>query len=419
MNCTSGVGSLIKFNRIIRVGVALLHLSIVPSVAMAESDTVIGLHGPFTGPASWIGLGGRDGAALAIDEINSAGGIHGRKLRLVAYDDANKPSEAEAVVKKLVESDNVFAIVASGPSNTVVVGAAEAMRVNSLYINATGTNPAIIDNKSKWIFSASVIDIRDVTEIEANFIASYIKPGKIALLRAADVGSQSYSDALHKWMKGTYQIPIVTEQTFNRGDTDFSSQLLTLRGQDVDLLVLSGPYLETARIIRQVRELGIKIPIKADVAAMNLGLLTIAGAAAEGLYVATVPPFFNGDPDENMVEFERRYRERHPGYPDDRPNFVDMYVYGAVYVLAEGMKRAGSDADPEAVIAALETLENYVPSQSWPSAVDVSHPTTYVRNRAGNRAMSYFRVVDGKFERIRDYTLPSLSTAFPSNNELE
>lgn len=101
--------------------VVLLAIAVIATSASAQQEILIGHHGPLTGAASWVGLGGRDGAMLALDEINAAGGINGRKIRMVSYDDAGKPSEAEAVAKKMIESDKVFAILGGGISNVAIV----------------------------------------------------------------------------------------------------------------------------------------------------------------------------------------------------------------------------------------------------------------------------------------------------------
>ena len=89
MSIHSGLGKLVG---------ALATAMVIASVAHAQ-EILIGYHGPMTGPASWVGLGGCDGALLALDEINAAGGVNGRKLGMIS-DDAGKPSEAEAVAKK-------------------------------------------------------------------------------------------------------------------------------------------------------------------------------------------------------------------------------------------------------------------------------------------------------------------------------
>ncbi len=90
---------------------------------------------------------------MALDEINAAGGINGRKLKMIAYDDAGKASEAEAVAKKMIESDKVFAILGGGVSNVAIVVAEEAHRAKVPYMNGPGASPKIMDVQSRWVFS--------------------------------------------------------------------------------------------------------------------------------------------------------------------------------------------------------------------------------------------------------------------------
>ena len=274
------------------------------SVIAADDEILIGYHGPMTGPASWVGLGGRDGALLAISEINAAGGVNGRKIKMISYDDAGKPSEAEAVAKKMIESDKVFAILGGGISSVAIVVGEEAHRAKVPFFNGTGSSPRIMDAQSRWVFTGASIDVRDSAQNEATFIGEYLKVKKIAVLNGADENSQSLADTVIKIIKEKYGVEILTQQKYNPGDTDFSSQLLAIKQANPEYIVMFGFYVEAARAIRQARELGIKTPIKGDASMMNRGFLTVAGPAAEGVIVAYVPPYFNGNPVKDMVDFE-------------------------------------------------------------------------------------------------------------------
>lgn len=389
------------------------------TASAAAEEILIGYHGPMTGPASWVGLGGRDGALLALNEINAAGGVGGKMLRLVPYDDANKPSEAEGVAKKMMESDKVFVMLGGVTSNTGVVVAGEAARGKVPYMNGSAASPKVMDLKSRWVFSGATIDVRDIAENEAAFIGTYLKAKKIAIIHSADEFSQTLIDAEIKLLTSTYGAEILTVEKYNRGDTEFSAQLLSVRRADADLLLLSGPYIENARIVRQARELGIKIPIKGDTSSMNSGLLTIAGAAAEGLYVSYTLPYFNGDSAADMVEFEKRYKAAYPSYPVDRPNYVDVYNYGNMYAIAEALKRAGAAPTQQGFVEAMETLDGFQAKDGWPNAVNVVLPLAYTKSHNGNRRMAHFFVKDGKFTRVAEFTAPEPSTVFPANDTLE
>jgi branched-chain amino acid transport system substrate-binding protein len=386
---------------------------------VSADEIVIGYHGPMTGPASWVGLGGRDGALLALDEINGGGGVNGRKIRMVVYDDAGKPSEAEAVTRKMIESDKVFAIFGGGVSNVGIVVSEEAHRAKVPYFNGPAASPKIMDLQSRWVFSGATIDVRDIAQNEGNFVGEYLKVKKVAVMHGADEFSQSLADTVMKIIKEKYNVEVLTVQKYNPGDTDFSSQLLAVKQTNPEYILLFGLYVEAARAVRQARELGMRTPIKGDTSMMNTGFLTVAGTAAEGMITDYVPLYFNGDPAKDMVEFEARYKKKFPNYPVDRPNYVDVYNYGNMYALAEGMKRAGKDLTRKGLVEALETLKDWKATDGWPKAVNVIQPLTFTESHNGNRRLSFFRVKNGKFERITDFQAPVPTTKFPANATLK
>lgn len=398
---------------------ALLAAMVMAPVASAADDILIGYHGPMTGPASWVGLGGRDGALMALDEINAAGGVNGRKIKMISYDDAGKPSEAEAVAKKMIESDKVFAILGGGVSNVAIVVGEEAHRAKVPYLNGPGASPKIIDQQSRWVFSGATIDVRDIAENDATFIGEYLKVKKVAVMNGADEFSQSLADAVIKLIKQRYGVEILTQQKYNAGDTDFSSQLLAVKQSNPEYILMFGLYVEAARAIRQSRELGIKTPIKGDTSMMNSGFLTVTGPASEGVITTYAPLYFNGNPVKDMVEFEARYKKMYPSYPADRPNYVDVYNYGNMYALAEGMKRAGKDMTQKGLVEALETLKDFKAPDYWPKAVHIIQPLTFAESHNGNRRLSYFRVKGGSFQPIADFKVPVPTSKFPANATLK
>ncbi len=397
-------------------GLALLGAPAVWS--QASGEIVIGLHGPMTGPASWVGLGARDGALLALEEINAAGGVNGRKIRLIAYDDGGKPSESEAVTKKMIEGDQVFAILGGGVSSTAIPAAETAHKLKVPYMNAPAASPKVLDVKSRWVFTGASIDVRDISENESAFIGDFLKAKRVAGINSVDEFSQSLSDTVFRLLKDRYNIEPVARQKFNPGDTDFSSQLLEVRKSNPDLIMLNGLYVEAGRIVRQARELGIRVPFKGDTSTMNQGFLTIAGPAAEGVYNAFTNPYFNGDPSKDMTEFEARYKKMYPRYPVDRPNYVDVYNYGTMYALAEGLKRMGPNLDRRKLVEALDTLKDFKATDFSPNAVNVVQRLTYGQVRAGNRRMTQFKVVGGKFRPVTEFAGVNSKAALPTYADL-
>jgi branched-chain amino acid transport system substrate-binding protein len=312
----------------------------------------------------------------------------------------------------------VFAILGGGVSATTIPTADVAHSEKVPYLNGSGASPKIMDLKSRWVFSGATVDVRDISENSTDFIGSYLKAKNIAVINGTDEFSQSLTESVLKALKERYGVNVLTNQKFNSGDTDFSSQLIELRKSNPDLIVVSGLYVEAARIVRQARELGIKTPMKGDTSTMNKGFLTIAGPAAEGFYANYVPLYFNGDPSRDMVEFEARYRKMFARYPADRPNYVDVYNYGTMYALAEGLKRMGPKPDRRKLVEALETFNDWKASDGFKGAVDVIQHLTFTQSHNGNRRTSDFRVVGGQYRRVEDYKPPQASTKFPANATL-
>jgi branched-chain amino acid transport system substrate-binding protein len=303
----------------------------------------------------------------------------------------------------MIEGDKVFAIMGGGVSSTAIPAAETAHKAKVPYMNAPAASPKILDIKSRWVFTGATIDVRDISENESAFVGDFLKAKRVAGINSVDEFSQSLSDTVFRQLKERYNIEALARQKFNPGDTDFSSQLLEIRKANPDLIILNALYVEAGRIVKQARELGIRVPFKGDTSTMNKGFLTIAGPAAEGCYHGFANPYFNGDPARDMQEFEARYKKMYPRYPADRPNYVDTYNYGTMYALAEGLKRMGPNLDRRKLAESLETLVNFKATDYSAKAVNVIQTLSFNQTRAGNRRMTQFKVTGGQFRPVTEF----------------
>jgi branched-chain amino acid transport system substrate-binding protein len=269
------------------------------------------------------------------------------------------------------------------------------------------------------VFSGTTLDGRDIGHNQASFIGEHLKVKKVAVMHGTDEFSQSLQDTVVKILKERYGVEVLTTQKYNPGDTDFSSQLLAVKQTNPEYILLFGLYVEAARAVRQARELGIRTPIKGDNSMMNAGFLNVAGNAAEGMIVEYISPYYNGDPAKDMVEFEARYKKKFPSYPAERPNYIDVWNYGNMYALAEGLKRAGRNPTRRGLVEALETLKEWKAPDNWPGAVHVIQPLTFTESHNGNRRLSFFRVTGGRFVPISEFKAPVPTTKFPANATLK
>jgi branched-chain amino acid transport system substrate-binding protein len=339
-------------------------LALVSTIAAAETgvtnDTVlIGAYGPVTGPAAFIGLGGRDGAELALSEINAAGGVNGRKLKMIFEDDAFSPAKALASVKKLVEQDNVFMILGLSGSNPTV-GTLDYLREAKIptYV-AIASAPQVTHPFSHYLFRGASTESARYGEVYAEFLTQHLKVKKIAILSGADENAKNEADNVERMLDKWYGTKILTRAEFKVGDKDFTPQILKVKQVDPDIILAIGQTPEVSIIIKQIRDLGLKQPIFGGAAAVDNSIIINAGPAAEGYMGGWLTPLYLDSTEPPMAKYMQAYTKMFPNAPKGRPNLYDIMGYTEVYVIAEGLRRAGPDLTREKFVSALETLKDY------------------------------------------------------------
>jgi branched-chain amino acid transport system substrate-binding protein len=302
--------------------------------ALAEegvtNDTItIGAYGPLSGPSSAIGLGARAGLELAVEQINSAGGINGRKLSVIFEDDAFSPAKALAAVKKLVEQDRVLSA------------------------------PQITHPFNRYFFRGTANESSRYGELYSEFITQFLQLKRVAILSGVDENGKNEGDNLSRYLEKWYGIKPVMRAELKIGDKDFTPQLLQAKAADPEIIALTTAAPEASIIIRQARELGIKQPFFGGGSTVDNVVIANDGFAAEGFMGPWSVPLFPDSQHPDMAKFREAWSKRNPNAPKGRPNLFDLWAYGDTYVIAEGLRRAGSDLSREKFIDALETIDNY------------------------------------------------------------
>lgn len=338
---------------------ALLGMTAAAETGVTNDTVLIGAYGPVTGPAAFIGLGGRDGAELALSEINAAGGVNGRKLKMIFEDDGFSPAKALASVKKLVEQDNVFMILGLSGSNPTV-GTLDYLRDAKIptYV-AIASAPQVTHPFSHYLFRGASTESARYGEVYAEFLTQYLKVKKIAILSGADENAKNESDNVERMLDKWYNMKILTRAEFKVGDKDFTPQILKVKQADPDIILAIGQTPEVSIIIKQIRDLGLKQPIFGGAAAVDNSIILNAGPAAEGYMGGWLTPLYLDSTEPPMAKYMQAYTKMFPNAPKGRPNLYDIMGYTEVYVIAEGLRRAGPDLTREKFVSALETLKDY------------------------------------------------------------
>ncbi len=329
------------------VGFAAL-LAVAAAPATAQDVVKIGFFAPLTGFAAADGASARHSAEIAVEEINAAGGIKGRRVELVVYDDRHDSKEAVALANKLVEKDGVVGVVSGSYSMPSRVTAPIFARAGLPMTVAYAVHPDVTRAGPCVFRNGFLGQVEGWAGAEAAVTAH--KARRIAVLTIKnDFGATTGAAFIERARK--LGAEVVSEQIYPLGEKEFSPYLTKIKEQNVDLIYHTSYYNEGSLITRKARELGITAKLHGTEGIDSPKFLELAGPAAEGTTFTT--NLNRDDPRPEVQTFLRKYRAR----TGTEADMVGASAYDAVRILARGIELAGTDA--RAVCGALASLKDY------------------------------------------------------------
>jgi branched-chain amino acid transport system substrate-binding protein len=312
---------------------------------------LIGEFGSLSGSEATFGISSTNGLKLAVEEMNGSGGLLGKKIKLITYDDQGKPSEAQTVVQRLIKNDNVVAVIGEVASSRSKAGAPICQQNKIPMITPASTNPEVTAI-GDYIFRVCFIDPFQATVV-SKFIINTLKLKRVAVLKdvknAYSTGLSDFFEKEFKSMGGE----IVEVQSFQAGDKDFKAQLTSIKAKNPEAIFIPAYYTDVNLISIQAREIGITVPlIGSD--GWESEKLTEGKAkdALEGCFFSTHVSTENPDP--AIQNFIKKYKEKYNGMPDA----MSFLAYDAGMILFDAIKRAGT-TDPEKVKNELAKTKDY------------------------------------------------------------
>lgn len=302
-------------------------------------EIVIGEYGSLTGGQATFGQSTHNGIMLAVDEINAAGGVNNRKLRIITEDDQSKAEEAANAVTKLISQNNVVAVLGEVAS-TSSLAAAPICQANKVpMITPSSTNERVTE-VGDYIFRMCFIDPYQ-GEAMANYLGKQLGMKRAALL--IDVKSD-YSTGLGSNFEKTFVAnggTIVGRASYAQGDSDFRSQLTSIKATNPEVIFVPGYYNDIGQIAIQARDLGMTQPLAGGDGWESPKLIEIGGKALEGCLYSN--HYHVDDPAPAVREFVQKYQERYGAKPDS----LAALGYDSAKVLADAIKRAGTTDGPK------------------------------------------------------------------------
>jgi branched-chain amino acid transport system substrate-binding protein len=294
----------------------------------------VGEFASLTGSEATFGQSSHEGTALAIDDLNAAGGVLGKQFQLLTEDDQSQAGQPATVVRKLISSDGVVAILGEVASSRSMEAAPICQENKIPMISPSSTNPKVTET-GDYIFRVCFIDPFQGT-VMANFARKTLKLQNVAVL--TDMKSD-YSLGLAKFFKESFASSggkIVVEQNYSGGDKDFNAQLTSIKAANPDGIFIPGYYTEVGLIALQAKQLGITVPIFGGDGWESSALVTIGGVALEGDYYST--HFSPEDTSPAVQDFVKKFHARF----NETPDAMAALGYDSAMILADAMKRAGS-----------------------------------------------------------------------------
>ena len=326
--------------------VALLGHWIQPVFAQIKIGAVTCL----TGELSTFGVSSKQGADLAVGEINRAGGVLGQKIDLIMEDNGSKPGETATILRKFISQDKVSAILGDLTSSATMEGAPIAQAAKIPMLTPSATNVAIT-KIGDYIFRSCFVD-PFTGRIMAKFALDQLKAKQAIVI--TDV-KQDYSvgltDAIRQYFVAN-GARISGKYSYSSGDTNFRTQLTAARMVHPDVIFLPGYYTEAALILRQARQLGINCPFVGGEGWDSPALIRIAGKSADGNYYAN--HFSADDPNPRVQKFVQDYRAKFGSVPDA----LAALWYDGAHLMAQALQRAGS-TDPAKIRDALAETRDF------------------------------------------------------------
>ncbi len=361
---------------------------------VTKNEIVLGSIQDMSGPLASYSKPLVNGLRMHIDEINEAGGINGRKLKLIVEDSGYDPKKGLLAAQKLVQSDQVFAVV--GTIGTAVNIAAMTVQFEKNVFNFLPLTAArqMYEPLSplKWSFAATYYDqVRSGTK----YMVKTKGYKNVCVLYQDDDFGQEIAQGVEAGLKESGKT-LAEKTTFKRGATDFSSQIQRLRNANCDFVVLGTIIRETIGAIGEARKIGWNVDFMGSTASYDTLIHKLGGKAVEGFYTMNTTNIpYPDDPSKNVRDWLQRYKAK---FNEDATLF-SAYGYTVISHFEKVALSAGPNLTTESFIAAME--KHYAPRDMF-GADEMTFSKT---RHLGTTRARLSQIQNGKWVALTDYVV--------------
>ena len=359
---------------------------------VTKSEIVVGSIQDLSGPIAGYGKALRNGLQFRVDAINEAGGINGRKIKLIVEDSGYDPKKAVLAAQKLVQKDGVFAV--AGTVGTPINMAAMPIEFEKNVFNfmpiASAREMFEPISPLKWSFAATYFD---QVRTGSKWLIKAKGSKRVCVLAQDDDFGQ---EILHGTEAGLKEIglQVVERASFKRGATDFSSQIQRLRNANCDLVVLGTIIRETIGAVGEARKIGWGVEFLGSSAAYDTLIPKLGGKMMDGFYTMNTVNFpYMDDASKSIRDWGQAYKAKF----NEEPTIFSVYGDLVISVFADVARKAGPTLTTETFIAA---LEKYTRPRDMFGTDEVAFSKT---NHLGTNRARLSQIQNGKWVQVTDY----------------
>ena len=349
----------------------------------ADAKTILlGEYSALTGSQASFGTSTDNAIKMAVAEINAKGGVLGKPVEVRVEDDNSRADQVPSAVLKLINEDNVLAVLGEVASSSSLAAAPICQKAGVPMLSPTSTNPKVTQ-VGDYIFRACFIDPY-VGESLAKFSKDNLKAKTAAIF--TDVKSD-YSKGLSQYFKDSFVKDggkVVAEESYQAGDTNFRSQLTNIKGKQPDVIYIPGYYTEVGNIAVQARSLGMEQTLLGSDGWDSPKLFEIGKSAVNNSYFSNHYSPESKDP--KVVKFVADYKAKYKETPDA----LAAVAYDAAYIMVDAIKRSGGTdrAKLRDALAATKDFEG------------VTGKISMNKDRNADKKLVIIKIADGKTEVV-------------------
>ena len=335
-------------------GSAALLAGVQPAFAaqgVSKSEIVVGSIQDLSGPIAVLGKAVQNGMILRVETLNSAGGLHGRKLRMIIEDSNYDPKKAVLAAQKLVSQDRIFAMIGTLGSPPALATLPLCLEKGVLHLFPISSHTGTYEPFHKLKFSMAN-PYPNSTRIGVEQMLKMKPYKRVAIIYQDDEYGQDVLRGAESALKSA-GLSLVERTSYKRGATDFSSQMQKLKAANPDLIILATIVRETIGAMASARQLGYTGDFLGSEAAYQPVVAKAGGKAVEGLYaVSTVATPYRDDPGNSKAlnEWMDAYKAR---FKED-PDLYGVYGSMLIDIFSKAAEKAGANLTVDSMVASLE-----------------------------------------------------------------